>query len=45
MMLLMMVTNAEMALKYAIFRQSIVPFSKVYERPVENQKWIWFKTI
>ena len=34
-----MVTNAEMALKYAISsRQSIVPFSKVYERPVENQK-------
>ena len=34
-----MVTNAEMALKYAISsRQSIVPFSKVYEKPVENQK-------
>ena len=34
-----MVTDAEMALKYAISsRQSIVPFSKVYERPVENQK-------
>lgn len=34
-----MVTNAEMALKYAISsRQSIVPFSKVYERPAENSK-------